>query len=285
MHLGIWFANDIDFNNELEAIKKLHSKYNLGNYVKTIVVGNYPISSKVSTVKDLVKKINTVEDFLAEEKLDEIEITVSDDWEIYDKRLVKAVDYITFSSFPYNLKVDYKNATNYLFEKYNKLKEKSRGKRVVFGQIGWPTSGDAGLFKGASVQNSQFFMNEFVCRAKSEGVDYTWFSAVDAPWMVTNEHVKYEGSYGVLERDILSPKFKGEDWDNCKNEPPKDVLKPTSNITQEAIDDQSGFEPKTEEKSDVEKDISPVEIVKDKPDNAQDKFESVKEKQETPSNE
>ncbi|OMJ16918.1 Glucan 1,3-beta-glucosidase [Smittium culicis] len=285
MYLGIWFANDVDFNNELEAIKKLHSKYGLGKYVKTIVVGNYPISSKVSTVKDLVKKINTVEDFLVEEKLDEIEITVSDDWEIYDKRLVKAVDYITFSSFPYNLKVDYKNATNYLFEKLNKLKEKSRGKKVVFGQIGWPTSGDVGLFKGASVQNSQFFMNEFVCRTKSEGVDNTWFSAVDAPWMVANEYVKYEGSFGILERDRSSPKYKGEDWYNCKNETPEAVLKSTPKITQEAIDDQSGIEPKTEEKSDVEKAISPVEIAKDKPDNVQDKFESVKEKKEAPSNE
>ncbi|OMJ16778.1 Glucan 1,3-beta-glucosidase [Smittium culicis] len=217
MYMGIWFENDIDFNNEFEAIKKLHSKYGLDKYVKTIVVGNYPISSKVSTVKDLVRKINAVEDFLVEEKLDEIEITVSDDWENHDKRLVKAVDYITFSSFPYNLKVDYKNATNYLFDKLSKLKEKSRGKKVAFGQIGWPTSGDVGLFKGASIENSQFFMKEFVCRTKREGVDHTWFSAVDAPWMVTNGHTKFEGSFGILEKDRSSPKYKGEDWDKCNS--------------------------------------------------------------------
>ncbi|OMJ27010.1 Glucan 1,3-beta-glucosidase [Smittium culicis] len=224
LYLSVDFENDSDFNKEMEGIEELHEKYGLDNYVKAIIVGNYPISRNISNADNLISKINAVFEFLVEKGLDRINVTVSDNWDNFDRRIINSVDYIMFSSLPYRLNLHYKNATEYLFGRLKDIKNRIGSKDVVFGQIGWPTSDDAKSYKGASVENSESFMKEFVARSNKEGMDYIWYNAIDPLYMADNTGELLEERYGLLQSDRLTPKYKDFESDLLMKRSNKDEI-------------------------------------------------------------
>ncbi|OMJ11292.1 putative glucan endo-1,3-beta-glucosidase btgC [Smittium culicis] len=205
LYLSIDFENDADFNKEMDSIKKIHEKYGLDKYVKAIIVGNYPVSRNISNAENLIAKINTVFEFLVKKGLHGINVTVSDNWDNFDRRIISSVDYIMFSPFPYRLNIDYKNATEFIFGKLKDIKNSSSGKDVVFGQIGWPTSDEAKAYKGASIENNKSFMKEFVAKSNIEGIDYIWYSSIDSLYNAKYTNELLEESYDIPQSGRIAP--------------------------------------------------------------------------------
>ncbi|PVU91951.1 hypothetical protein BB559_003917 [Furculomyces boomerangus] len=87
----------------------------------------------------------------------------------------------------------------------------------MVGETGWPTDGDDFGVSHPSIENSQKYMNNFVCRSAKEGLDYAWFQAMDTQWASTANASNVEAHWGILGSDYKTPKYPGDTWINCDN--------------------------------------------------------------------
>ena len=51
-------------------------------------------------------------------------------------------------------------------------------------EVGWPTNSSVPVASasGASVENLQYFLNNFVCTANTQGVKYFYYEFMNIPW-------------------------------------------------------------------------------------------------------
>jgi cellulose synthase/poly-beta-1,6-N-acetylglucosamine synthase-like glycosyltransferase/exo-beta-1,3-glucanase (GH17 family) len=129
-------------------------------------------------VHRLVKIINEVK------KKSPVPVTTG---EIYNyflehDELAAAVDYIAAHVLPYWSGVPENAAVDYAVAKYQALRDKRQGKRIVIAEFGWPSAGynyksaNAGRIEQATV------LRNFVARAEALGIDYNLVEAIDQPW-------------------------------------------------------------------------------------------------------
>src|SRR5207249_7608841 len=89
-------------------------------------------------------------------------------------------------------------------DRYQLLRDKFPGKRVVIAEFGWPSAGynlltaNPGTFEQASV------LRNFVTRAEAIGMDYNIVEAIDQPWKFFEGGV---GPYWGVLNASREPKF------------------------------------------------------------------------------
>ena len=51
-------------------------------------------------------------------------------------------------------------------------------------EVGWPTTSSVPVVSasGASVENLQYFLNNFVCTGNTQGVKYFYYEYMNIPW-------------------------------------------------------------------------------------------------------
>src|SRR5262249_22712010 len=97
-------------------------------------------------------------------------------------KLAAAVDFIAAHILPYWDKAPVGQAVQHTIIKYQELRKRHPGKRIVIAEFGWPSAGynyhaaDPGRVEQAMV------LRDFVTRAEAYGIDYNIIEAFDQPW-------------------------------------------------------------------------------------------------------
>jgi exo-beta-1,3-glucanase (GH17 family)/cellulose synthase/poly-beta-1,6-N-acetylglucosamine synthase-like glycosyltransferase len=190
--VGAWIDKNADRNKrEIEAAIDLARR---NSNVVGIVVGNETIYRGEQKVEDLIELIKRVKKSVS------VPVTTGEIWNIWrdnfdetprdQPTLASTVDFIAAHVLPYWENFTDKQAVDQAVDRYQLLRNKFPGKRVVIAEFGWPSNGynllnaNPGQFEQASV------LRNFVTRAESIGMDYNIVEAIDQPWKF------FEGSVG-----------------------------------------------------------------------------------------
>ena len=119
----------------------------------------------------------------------QVPVSTAEPWHVWLKQpeLADHVDFITVHLLPYweGLPVD--RAVDYALERYAEVRERFPGKKVVIGEIGWPSNGDRRAAAEATPDNQALFVRQFLERASRLDLDYYLMEAVDQPWKHATE--------------------------------------------------------------------------------------------------
>jgi exo-beta-1,3-glucanase (GH17 family)/cellulose synthase/poly-beta-1,6-N-acetylglucosamine synthase-like glycosyltransferase len=204
--VGAWIDKNADRNKrEIEAAIDLAKR---NSNVIGIVVGNETIYRGEQKVEDLIELIKRVKKSVS------VPVTTGEIWNIWrdnfdetprdQPTLASTVDFIAAHVLPYWENFTDKQAVDQAVDRYQLLRNKFPGKRVVIAEFGWPSNGynllnaNPGQFEQASV------LRNFVTRAESIGMDYNIVEAIDQPWKFFEGGV---GPYWGILNASREPKF------------------------------------------------------------------------------
>src|SRR4051794_12636303 len=182
--LGAWIDKNSDRNDrEIEAAIDLARR---NSNVNGIVVGNETIYRGEQKAEDLIELIKRVKRSVS------IPVTTGEIWNIWRDNfdstpagrptLASTVDFIAAHVLPYWENFTDQQAVDQAVDRYQLLREKFPGKRIVIAEFGWPSAGynlrnaEPGAFQQASV------LRDFVARADAIGMEYNIVEAIDRPW-------------------------------------------------------------------------------------------------------
>jgi exo-beta-1,3-glucanase (GH17 family) len=106
--------------------------------------------------------------------------------------VISACDLIFVNYYPYWEGIDVNKAVAHLHAQHQEMVAKAGGKEVVVSETGWPSAGDQIGEAVPSLENSCFFLLNFVSWARTEEVSYFIFEAFDESWKAL-----YEGPQGA----------------------------------------------------------------------------------------
>src|SRR6201993_4084336 len=135
-----------------------------------------------------------------------IPVTTGEIWNIWRDHptLASNVDFIAAHVLPYWERFSSEQAVDQAVNRYQLLRDKFQGKRIMIAEFGWPSAGynllnaDPGPFQQAKV------LRNFVSRAESIGMDYNIVEGIDRPWKYFEGGV---GPYWGILNASLEPKF------------------------------------------------------------------------------
>jgi exo-beta-1,3-glucanase (GH17 family)/cellulose synthase/poly-beta-1,6-N-acetylglucosamine synthase-like glycosyltransferase len=211
LHLtnGIWLDQSVEHNmKEMEAGIKLARNY---PHIDRLIVGNEAILREDMTAETLILYLDAVK------KATGKPVSTAEPWHIWIKNpeLVEHVDFITVHLLPYHEGVPADKAVTYAMQRYDELERTFPGKKIVIGEIGWPSRGPAMQAAIASRENEALFLRTFLALDRTRNLDYYVMEAFDQPWKVALEG--WAGAYwGVFNAD-REPKF------SLTGEVPRDI--------------------------------------------------------------
>ena len=134
-------------------------------------------------------------------------VSTAEPWHVWIKNpeLARHVDFITVHLLPYWEGLEVEAAVAYSVERMRELQRAFPGKRIVIGEVGWPSNGRTRESAVASVSNQALFLRRFLRIAERERWEYYVMEAFDQPWKAQTEGAvgAYWGVYDVARQ----PKF------------------------------------------------------------------------------
>ena len=196
---GVWLDSRED-NNEKE-IRALEQAVRVNSSIERVIVGNEQILHGAFTPAELILKIREVK------RRARKPVSTAEPWHVWLRypELAANVDFITVHLLPYWEGLPVNEALDYSFDRLRQIEEKFPNKKIVIGEVGWPSQGDRRMGSYASPAHQAQFIREFLVRAQARNLDYFLMEAVDQPWKIDNEG--RAGPYwGILDAD-RTPKF------------------------------------------------------------------------------
>ena len=198
--MGAWLDRDRIKNTE--EIRRLISGARGSTNVDRLVVGNETILRGDLTTRQLAVHLNSVRQMLP------MQVSTAEPWHVWldHPELADSVDFITIHLLPYweGLRVD--EALRFVMDKYDAVSARFPGKRIVVGEVGWPSDGrDIGAARASRV-NQAAFLRGFFQEAERRGIDYFVMEAFDQPWKVSFEG-RAAGHWGMFDLD-RRPKWR-----------------------------------------------------------------------------
>jgi exo-beta-1,3-glucanase (GH17 family)/glycosyltransferase involved in cell wall biosynthesis len=205
---GAWIETRNDKNEEeVEIARKAKNDKEVqalieiarnNRHVDRVIVGNesvlrgQQIAQDQAAVRELVSYLREVRGKLP------VPVSTAEPWHIWMKypELARNVDFITVHLLPYweGLPVD--QAIGHAMSNYDQLKMAYPRKRIVIGEVGWPSQGDRREGAYASVENEAAFVRAFLRVAAERELDYYFMEAFDQPWK--QDHEGRAGAYWGL---------------------------------------------------------------------------------------
>ncbi|KAJ1938755.1 glycoside hydrolase 3 protein, partial [Linderina pennispora] len=209
VELGLWVnQNDAVYQADKAELLRLAKYFDFNKQVAAVIVGSESIYRGEQTAEQLAAKVKDTKAALAAIGLGNIPVSSSETWPTYYKPLIDAVDFVNMHGFPFWEGVAVDAAGDKMFEHIHNLQAQAGGKKVVIGETGWPTAGDNYGAAIASPENTLNYMQQFICRANKEGIDYYWFNSFDQSWASHNNASNVEGNWGIIKSDYVTPKFQ-----------------------------------------------------------------------------
>lgn len=196
---GVWL-DDRDDNNEKE-IRAAVTAANQHRNIERLIVGNETQLHGSLTPAQLQRYLKRVRSAV------KVPVSTAEPWHIWLKQpeLVQQVDFITVHLLPYWEGVPVDQAVDIAFQRYEQLRQRFPKKRIVIGEVGWPSAGHNVLAAEATPDGQAAFVRDFVARAEARGLDYYLMEAIDQPWKRATEGVV--GSHWGLYNAARQPKF------------------------------------------------------------------------------
>ncbi|MDR2209645.1 MAG: glycosyltransferase [Azoarcus sp.] len=184
---GIWIDND-ETRNELE-INALVDAANNMRHIERVIVGNEVLwraqneGNADQTLKQLIAYLDQVRARVRKP------VSTAEQWHIWEKypELADHVDFITVHIFPYHEGVGIAGALENAFMRYDQMVKLFPGKRIVIGEIGWPSKGPVLEAAVPSDENQARFVREFLANKRTPMLDYFLLEAFDQPWKIDAE--------------------------------------------------------------------------------------------------
>ncbi|HYB10605.1 MAG TPA: glycosyl hydrolase family 17 protein [Alphaproteobacteria bacterium] len=199
---GAWLGREPDVNErEIRSVIDLANRY--PDVIDRVVVGNEVLLRKDLTAEQLAGYIERVRAAVKQP------VTYADVWEFWlrNPQLAPHVDFITIHILPYweDDPIAIEHAVDHVMAIYARVRAAFPGKRVMIGEVGWPSEGRMRDGALPSPANQARLVRGFLKAANGQGVDYNIFAAFDEPWKTALEGT-VGGHWGIFDAD-RNPKF------------------------------------------------------------------------------
>ncbi|NMG54076.1 glycosyltransferase [Aromatoleum aromaticum] len=188
---GAWLSPDPEANDrEIDAL--IESAREM-RHIERVIVGNEVLLRGDLSVAELSTYLDKVRKALRRPK---VPVSTAEPWHVWLKHpeLAKSVDFITVHLLPYHEGVPVESAVEYVLARYDELVKAFPKKKIVIGEVGWPSRGPVMNSFGAeettsvpSVENEARFIREFLAHPRSPTLDYFIMEAIDQPWKIQLE--------------------------------------------------------------------------------------------------
>jgi exo-beta-1,3-glucanase (GH17 family)/cellulose synthase/poly-beta-1,6-N-acetylglucosamine synthase-like glycosyltransferase len=192
--LGAWISGRAEADQR--EVDRLIATARGSPNVDRVLIGNEAILRGNVSVPQLVAMLGRARAALA------VPISTAEPWHVWlaHPELARAVDVITIHLLPYweGLPVD--AALSFVMDKLAAVQAADPGKKVVIGEIGWPSNGvDIGAARASRV-NQALFLRRFFAEAAERHLDYFVMEAFDQPWKTSFEG-RAAGYWGIMDLD------------------------------------------------------------------------------------
>ena len=210
--VGVWISADLD-RNEREVRWLAELLPEARGAIQAVIVGNETLLRGELEADELAAWVDQVRRIVAP-----IPVTVAETWDNWLKNpeLAEHVDFVTAHVLPYWEGVPAGRAPDYVFERFDELRETFPGKAVMLGEVGWPSEGRQRGGSIPSVRNQAKFLREFLEEATARGTDYFVLEAFDQVWKTDEGAVgRYWGVYDAARQPkfpFVSPVTAVPDW-------------------------------------------------------------------------
>jgi exo-beta-1,3-glucanase (GH17 family)/cellulose synthase/poly-beta-1,6-N-acetylglucosamine synthase-like glycosyltransferase len=174
---GAWLDNRWQRNED--EVAALIDATRKNDNIDRVIVGNEVLLRTDMGVDTLIQYIDRVR---AQVK---VPVSTAEPWHIWLKypQLARHVDFITVHLLPYWEGYPRKDAIGLqVLMRYYELQSAFPGKKIVIGEVGWPSSGDRLKGAQASVVDEGLFIRQWLNVAAERGFDYYLMESVDQPW-------------------------------------------------------------------------------------------------------
>jgi exo-beta-1,3-glucanase (GH17 family)/cellulose synthase/poly-beta-1,6-N-acetylglucosamine synthase-like glycosyltransferase len=209
--LGTWLDKRTDRNEE-EIENAIRIARTQPNIIR-VFVGNESVLRGDLTIAELTAYLDRVR--AAVDK----PVSTAEPWHVWlaHPELANHVDFIGVHMLPYWEGVDVFEANDYIVDKMNRLEAAFPGKRIIIGEVGWPSDGRTREKAVASPANEALFLRRFIARAKQEKYVYYVMEAFDQPWKSAIEGSvgAYWGVYDVNRKpkfEFVDPIIRIPEW-------------------------------------------------------------------------
>jgi exo-beta-1,3-glucanase (GH17 family)/cellulose synthase/poly-beta-1,6-N-acetylglucosamine synthase-like glycosyltransferase len=196
---GIWLDRDAEKNaREIAAGIELAHQY---KNVERIIVGNETLHRGDMKPDELIALIKEVK------KATKKPVSTAEPWYIWVEKypeLAKNVDFITVHLFPFHEKKKLEEALDYAMQRYDQVHDAFPRKKIVIGEIGWPSGGTNEGDAEASRVNQAEFIRSFLTDERTRSLDYFILEAFDQPWKVGNGDGAVQAFWGVFDVDRVA---------------------------------------------------------------------------------
>ena len=196
---GAWLDKRLGKNEqEIAALIKAVHEY---DSIERAFVGNEVLLRGDMKPAELMAYIERVRGSVS------IPVSTAEPWHIWLKypELVNHVDFIAVHLLPYWEGIPHQVALKVVLDHVRELEKRYPGKKIVIGEVGWPSNGDRYKYARASVENEAEFLRAFFAMAKRENLDYYIMEAFDQPWKIADEG--RVGPYWGMFNAQREPKF------------------------------------------------------------------------------
>ena len=205
---GAWLDANMETNErEIEALIDVARRM---RHIERVMVGNEAILRGDLDVNEMIGYLDRVRKAIRKP------VSTAEPWHVWLRypELAKHVDYITVHLLPYHEGLPVEKAVEYAFQRYDEVARAHPRKKIVVGEVGWPSRGPTIDAAVPSLDNQARFVREFLAHPRTARIDYFLMEAIDQPWKVDVEGWAgpYWGMYnadreqkyaldGVVERD------------------------------------------------------------------------------------
>ena len=196
---GAWLDRREENNErEIAAIVRLARE---NPNVDRVIVGNESILRGDLSVPALVADITRVK------RKVRVPVSTAEPWHVWLRypELARHVDFITVHLLPYWEGVPAEHAVDYALARYAELRRAFPKKRIVIGEIGWPSRGDRVGGAIASPAAQAAFVRDLLARTADRPLDYYLMEMFDQPWK--QAHEGRAGAYWGMHHADRTPKF------------------------------------------------------------------------------
>jgi exo-beta-1,3-glucanase (GH17 family) len=209
-----WLGRDPDVNErEIRSLIELANRY--PDVIRRVIVGNEVLLRRDLTREQLAGYIRRVKAAIKQP------VSYADVWEFWLKnpQLAPEVDYITIHILPYweDQPIPIDHAIEHVKAIYAKVAAVFPGKKILIGEVGWPSAGRMREGAKPSLVNQARFVRGMARLGRSEGLDYNIVEAFDQPWKRALEGT-VGGHWGLLDAEreakfaLSGPVSDDPDW-------------------------------------------------------------------------
>jgi exo-beta-1,3-glucanase (GH17 family)/cellulose synthase/poly-beta-1,6-N-acetylglucosamine synthase-like glycosyltransferase len=199
--LGAWLDYRKDANQQqLDKLVQVWQQ-NRGN-IRRVIVGNEALYRDQLTAEELIAYI----DWVRQRVKGPISTAETPSIWLEHPELADHVDFITVHILPYWEGQGIRDSIQFTRNVYNQLQARFPHKKILIGEVGWPSRGrDFGKAQASEAKEAKF-LREFLQLAQKENYDYFLMEAFDQPWKRMDEGDV--GAYwGIYDAD-RKPKFE-----------------------------------------------------------------------------